>query len=93
MTTLHMDTEVARQTATALRGLEESLRGEVSQMKGRVNNLVSSHWQGNSATQFDGEFQDWMGKANLEFGELIELAQRLDDEISNWETAAQSLGG
>ena len=88
-----MDTEVARQTATALRGLEESLRGEVNQMKGRVNNLVSSHWQGNSATQFDGEFQDWMGKANLEFGELIELAQRLDDEISNWETAAQSLGG
>ena len=93
MTTLHMDTEVARKTATALRGLEESLSGEVKQMKGQVNNLVTSHWQGNSATQFDGEFQEWMGKANLEFGELIELASRLEAEIKNWEDAAQSLGG
>ncbi|MCZ7668722.1 MAG: hypothetical protein M5U34_16760 [Chloroflexi bacterium] len=52
MTTLHFNTDAGRETATALGTTRENLEAEVTALVNRVNGLVGSEWQGNSAVVF-----------------------------------------
>ncbi len=88
MTTLHFNTDAGRETATALGTTRENLEAEVTALVNRVNGLVGSEWQGNSAVVFQGEMEAWGNQLRSQLGALSDLQSRLNTEISNWEATA-----
>lgn len=90
MATLHMNTDQAHSTATTIRSSASELQASVNTANNSVNSMMSE-WQGNSATQFQGEYEQWRNAANNAIQALESLAGRLEAEISEWESMAQNL--
>lgn len=93
MATLHFDTDAGRSTVSQLNVSANELQSELSRLTQRVNSMVGSEWIGNSATQFQSEFQNWSQQLNQVMQNLETLRQRLETEIADWEQAAATLGG
>ena len=83
---------MGRQIVKALNDQQVSITDLMTDIKAKVNDFTSSHWQGNSAVLFATEFQEWWSLANTQISELKNLASRMATEISNWEAAAAKLG-
>lgn len=92
MATLRFDTDSGRQTASTISAGGNNMRTELSTLQNRVNAMVGAEWQGNSAMQFQNEFQSWCQQLQTVLNSLDELKMKLDSEIAEWEAAAQSLG-
>ena len=93
MTTLHMDVESVRSTSTTLQNVHDEMVSQIGSLASSVQGVVGSAWQGNSATQFNSEFEQWRTSVNQMLEQLALLKQRLESEINEWETMAQSLSG
>ena len=91
MATLHFDTDAGRMTANTIQTASSNLQTEMGNLSNRVNSMVGSEWIGNSASQFQSEFQTWSEQLRNAITQLDTLKQRLDREITEWETAAQAL--
>jgi len=91
--TLHLETDVGRQTATTMKNNAQEIETLTKQLQTQINDFVGTNWQGNAAVQFQTEFDTWFNKVTAEAGELTALADKLDTEIQNWEAAAAALGG
>lgn len=91
MTTLHFDTDAGRVTSSQIGNGVNELQGQLNALSQRVNGMVGSEWIGNSATQFQGEFQNWAQQLQNCMQQLETLRQRLDREIAEWEQAAGAL--
>jgi len=90
MATLHMDTDVAHGTSNTIRNTYNEMTSQLNAVSSSCDNLAGA-WQGQSATQFKSEYDDWRSKLSQALEALNTLQQRLDKEITEWETAAQSL--
>ncbi len=91
MATLHFDTDAGRSTSTQIRNACNDLNQQMNTLSQRVNSMVGSEWIGNSANQFQGEYQNWSQQLQNCIQQLEGLQQRLDREIADWEQAAQTL--
>ena len=91
--TLHLETDVARSTATTMKNNAGEIETLIKQLQTQINDFVGTNWQGNAAVQFQTEFDTWFQKITTEAGELTTLAGKLETEIQNWEAAAAALGG
>lgn len=92
MTTLKMNVPEAQSTSTAINNCVTQVQTELTTLRGRVNNMVGSAWQSNSANQFQTEFQSWEQQLTTLLNQLSELQQRLNREIAQWEDMARQLG-
>jgi len=92
MTTLKMNVPEAQSTATAIGNCVSQVQSQLNTLRGRVNSMVGSEWQSNSANQFQTEFQSWEQQLNTLLSQLGELQQRLTREIAQWEEMARQLG-
>jgi WXG100 family type VII secretion target len=91
MTTLHMETDVARSTQQALSTKQQSISSDLSTITGSVSNL-RSNWQGNSASQFFQEYEQWNSAMGKMLEELLKMSTRLQAEVDQWEQTASRLG-
>ncbi len=91
--TLHLEPDVARQTAAALKTNAQDIESLVKKLQTQINDFVGTNWQGNAAVQFQTEFDTWFTKISQETTDLSTLSDTLEKEIQNWEAAASSLGG
>lgn len=90
MTTLHMNTDQARATVNTMRNAYDEMLAAL----GRLNSSVSAlqgEWMGNSATLFQGEYEQWRSALTSALDTLQMLTQRLENEINEWEAAAARL--
>ncbi|MCB2160543.1 WXG100 family type VII secretion target [bacterium] len=92
MATLHMDVEQTRVTQQKILETHGNMTQALSDMQGRVNNTVGSAWQGNSAVEFQNEFEQLRSQFTQSLERLNELATRLQSEIAQWEETAARLG-
>lgn len=92
MTTLKMNVPEAQSTAAAIANCASQVQSQLATLRGRVNSMVGSEWQGNSAMQFQSEFQSWDQQLTTLLSQLTDLQQRLNLEIAQWEEAASRLG-
>lgn len=92
MTTLHFNTDAGRQTANALGTARGNIEGELTNIQNRINSLIGADWQGQSASQFQSEFETWANQLRNQLETLTNLQNRLNSEITNWETVASQLG-
>ena len=90
MAILHMETDQAKATQQALSAREQEIAGSVSQILGSVNSL-RSNWQGNSASQFFQEYDQWNSAMGKLLEELSQMASQLQIEIAEWEQTASKL--
>nr|WP_290665968.1 WXG100 family type VII secretion target [Ardenticatena sp.] len=91
MATLHMETDVARQTQTTMVNMRQQIANEVQSMTNAVATLQNGAWQGNSAQEFYNVYQEWRTQANSLLQRLEELSQRLAREIEEWERVSSKL--
>ena len=91
--TLHLETEIGRTTATAMTTNAGDIDTLTGQLQAQINDFVGTHWMGQAAVQFQTEFDTWIKKMTAETAELTALAEKLTQEIQNWEAAASALGG
>ena len=90
MTTLHMEVEVARSTQNTMNNTHGQLMSLLQSMNSSVNGLQGS-WQGNSATEFFGEYEQYRSAMNQMLEALSVLNTRLGNEISEWEAMSSKL--
>jgi WXG100 family type VII secretion target len=88
-----MNTEAARNVVNNLSRAGETIEGELNNLRGQVGNLVGSEWQGQSANQFQEEFQRLDQSIQSILGSLDNLQTQLNYEISAWENVAGGFRG
>ena len=89
MATLHFDTEAGKMTAQTIIASKGNIETELQNLRNRVNGMVGAEWIAPAATTFQGEFETWAGQLTQTLQALETLKVRLDQEIVEWETAAQ----
>ncbi len=91
MTTLHMDVETVRNTQTNMTNAHSDLTSQITSITNSVAGMVGSTWQGNSANEFQSEFDSWRSSITGILDKLNELSSRLGTEITEWEQMAAKL--
>ncbi len=87
MATLHLETDVAKDTQQTLASRQQTVASEIGAMLNAVSNL-RSNWQGNSANQFFQEFEQWNSAMQKMLEELSKISTNLGAEIAEWERTA-----
>ena len=91
MATLHMDTDVARSTQSAITNTKSQLDGLLQSMTSSVTGNLQPSWMGNSATEFYGNYDQWQSQMKNLLEQLQALGSRLQTEISEWEQMSSKL--
>lgn len=87
MATLHLETDVAKETQQTISRKYQAISSEVGAIADSVNNL-RSNWQGNSANQFFQQFDQWKNITEKLLEELSQMSASLQSEINEWEITA-----
>lgn len=90
MSTLHMEVETARGAQSSMTNTHQQLTSLMQSMNSQVTGLQPV-WQGNSASEFFGLYDQWKSATNAKLEELNNMATRLQTEISEWEQMASKL--
>ncbi|MCA9922469.1 MAG: WXG100 family type VII secretion target [Anaerolineales bacterium] len=93
MANLHFNTDSGRQTIALIGSLCSELETQLSQLRTNVDTLVPAEWQGNSARQFQSEFEGLANVLDSIISSLNRLEGQLNAEITNWEDVASQLSG
>jgi len=93
MATLHMDIEAVQGTLSKIRAEREAMLGELNTVTNQVGQTVGSSWIGNSATEFQQNFEQLRNQIIQQMDALEQLAQNLQTEIAQWQETAARLGG
>jgi len=88
MTTLHMQTEAVRTTARQMAQNGEQTALALQSLSRAVQALQSS-WKGGSSEEFGMQAQDIVRRLNTQADILLELAGRVDREVTEWEETDQ----
>ena len=79
-----MDTDAATGTVTAISTFQDGLRDEMTRLRGNVDGLVGTNWQGGSAEQFREKINELLSQMDTHLNSFDELRSRLDREIQQW---------
>lgn len=90
MATLHMEVETARSTQSSMNNTHGQLSSLLQSMNSAVNGLQPA-WQGNSATEFFGEYDQFRSAMTQMLEALSVLNTRLGNEITEWEAMSSKL--
>ena len=90
MATLHMEVETARSTYNSMNNTYQQLTSLMQSMTSSVNGLQPA-WMGNSATEFFGLYDQWLGSTTQLLDQLNQMQARLQSEINEWEQMASKL--
>lgn len=92
MPTLHMDVEICRSTQSTMVSQHQQLVQALQTITSSVNQTVGSAWIGQSATEFQQQFEQLRSALTQQLDQLQALATTLANEISQWEQMASRLG-
>ena len=92
MATLHMDVETVRSTQSKMTQEQQQMTTELQNVTNSVNSTVGSAWIGNSATEFQQQYDGLRSNITQQLERLAELAQHLQQEINQWEEMSARMG-
>lgn len=92
MATLHMEVEAAQGTQQKMISQKEAMVNELATLTGQVNQTVGSAWIGNSATEFQQQYDTLRGQITQQLEALGQLAQALQTEIAQWQEMSARMG-
>jgi len=92
MATLHMDVETVQGAQSKMLQEKEAMLGELTSLTGQINQTVGSAWQGNSATEFQQQYEQLRSQITQQLDALETLAQALQSEITQWQEMSARMG-
>lgn len=92
MATLHMEVEAVQGTQQKMVSQKEAMVNELATLTSQVNQTVGSAWIGNSATEFQQQYDALRGQITQQLESLGQLSQALQTEIAQWQEMAQAMG-
>lgn len=92
MATLHMEVEATQGTQQKMLSQKEAMVNELATLTGQVNQTVGSAWIGNSATEFQQQYDSLRGQITQQLEALGQLAQALQAEIAQWQEMSARMG-
>ena len=92
MTTLHMDVESVQSAQAKMIQGKEAMLGELTSLTSQINQTVGSAWIGNSANEFQGQFDNLRGQITSQLDQLETMASSLQTEIAQWQEMANRMG-
>ncbi|MBN2085773.1 MAG: hypothetical protein JW748_11175 [Anaerolineales bacterium] len=92
MTFMLLDVEAVSDVQDRMVKKQAHVMERISAMAGAVQGLEEGAWVGYSATQFFQEYYAWNTAWKLEMDLLRALADRMKQEINEWQEAAARLG-
>jgi len=92
MATLLMEVEAVQAAQAKMLQEKEAMLGELTSLTNQINQVVGTSWQGNSAVEFQQEFETLRGQIQQQLEALEQLAQALQNEIAQWEDTASRMG-
>lgn len=90
--TLHMEVEVTQGTQQKMVSQKEAMLSELATLTSQVNQTVGSAWIGNSATEFQQQYDTLRGQITQQLEALGTLAQALQAEIGQWQQMDGGMG-
>lgn len=92
MATLHMEVEAAQGTQQKMVSQKEAMVNELATLTGQINQTVGSAWIGNSATEFQQQYDTLRGQITQQLEALGQLAQAMQTEIAQWQEMSARMG-
>lgn len=92
MATLLMDVETVQATQSKMQQEKEAMLGELTSLTSQINQTVGTAWQGNSATEFQQQYETLRSQITQQLETLEQLAQALQNEITQWQETAARMG-
>lgn len=92
MATIHMDTDTVRNVERQIGTEADNINSAIQNVASQVQSTVGSSWQGQSATEFQQQFDDLRNQLAQQIDRLREMKTALASEISQWEEMQARLG-
>ena len=92
MATLHMDVESVQGAQSKMLQEKEAMLGELTSLTNQINQTVGSAWIGNSATEYQQQYEQLRSQINTQLDALETLAGALQNEIAQWQEMSARMG-
>lgn len=92
MALLHMDVEAVESTQAKMRSAKENLLGELTALNSQVNQTIGTNWIGNSANEFQQNYDQFRSTLTQQLDALEQLTQALQSEIQQWQEMSARMG-
>ncbi len=92
MATLHMDIEACRSVQSSMKSQHDQMTQALSTVTSSVNQTVGSSWIGNSASEFQQQYESLRSAITSQLDQLDQLSTAFANEITQWETVSSKLG-
>jgi len=87
-----MEVEAVQGTQQKMVSQKEAMVNELATLTGQINQTVGSAWIGNSASEFQQQYDTLRGQIAQQLEALGTLAQALQTEIAQWQEMAAKMG-
>ncbi len=92
MATLLMDVDTVQAAQAKMLQNKETMLSELTALTSQINQTVGTAWQGNSATEFQQQYDALRNQITQQLDALEQLAQALQNEITQWNETASRMG-
>ena len=87
-----MDVESVQGAQSKMLQEKEAMLGELTSLTSQVNQTVGSAWVGNSATEFQQQYEQLRSQIQQQLDALETLAGALQNEIAQWQEMSARMG-
>jgi uncharacterized protein YukE len=91
MPTVHMEVEQVKAVLDLMTKDEKEIRDIIQKLTGAVGGIHTSDWEGKSEEEFNDEYLKLDGQLKYRLDALYTLAERIRQEIAEWEAMAAKL--
>jgi len=92
MALLHMDVETVESTHAKMRSSKEYILGELTTLNNQINQTIGTNWIGNSANEFQQNYDQFRSALTQQLDALDQLTQALQSEIQQWQEMSARMG-
>jgi len=92
MALLHMDVEAVEGTHAKMRSSKENILGELTTLNNQINQTIGTNWIGNSANEFQQNYDQFRSTLTQQLDALEQLTQALQSEIQQWQEMSARMG-
>jgi uncharacterized protein YukE len=87
-----MDVESVQGAQSKMLQEKEAMLGELTSLTSQVNQTVGTAWVGNSATEFQQQYEQLRSQIQQQLDALETLAGALQNEIAQWQEMSARMG-
>lgn len=92
MATLHMDVESVQSTHSTMVNQHQQMVSTLQSVTNSVNSTVGSAWIGQSASEFQQQYEQLRSAITQQLDSLNQLSTNLQNEINQWVEMSARMG-